>query len=205
MVVPYWGARNDPLLAADFLLSSVSAGPVRGMGLATSKPARPETRHLPQMIYILAFLLSWASAAISPSAHATTMSAVAADPAAIASIKSGKHDCPHCVLVGADLTNQCVKHGNLEGADFDRARLVLMCMSFADFRGASFRGTDLSGANLAHAILIDADLTGAEMAITSVKGTDLTRVKGLTQAQLDQACGDAGTKVPAGMKVRICT
>ena len=157
------------------------------------------------MIYIFAFLLSWAFPASAPSAHATTVAVLAADPAAIASIRSGKHDCPHCVLVGADLTNQCVKHGNLEGADFDRAKLVLMCMSFADFRGASFRGTDLSGANLAHAILDDADLTGAAMAITSVKGTDLTRVKGLTQAQLDQACGDAATKAPAGMKVRICT
>ena len=157
------------------------------------------------MIYIVAFLFSWAFPALTPAAHATTMSLAAADPVAVASIRSGKHDCPHCVLVGADLTNQCVKHGNLEGADFDRARLVLMCMSFADFRGASFRAADLSGANLAHALLAGADLTGAEMAITSVKGTDLTHVKGLTQAQLNDACGDAETKVPSGFKVKVCS
>ena len=153
------------------------------------------------MIYILAFLVSLAFPAHSDAAAALA----AADPAAIASIKAGKHDCPHCRLAGADLTNECVKHGNLEGADFERAKLVLMCMSYADFRSASFRNADLSGANLAHAILDEADLTGAQMAITSVKGTDLTHVKGLTQAQLNEACGDAATKVPAGLKVKVCS
>jgi uncharacterized protein YjbI with pentapeptide repeats len=77
-------------------------------------------------------------------------------------------------------------------------------MSFANFKGATFRGADLSGANLAHAILDGADVTGAVMSITSIKGTDLTRVRGLTQNQLDTACGDADTKVPAGMTVKIC-
>ncbi len=123
---------------------------------------------------------------------------------AVASIKAGKHDCPRCNLAGADLTNQCVKEGNLAGADFDRARLVLMCMSFANFKGATFRGADLSGANLAHAILDGADLTGAQLTIASIKGTDLTRVRGLTQKQLNAACGDADTKVPTGMTVEIC-
>jgi uncharacterized protein YjbI with pentapeptide repeats len=129
----------------------------------------------------------------------------AADQAAIASIEAGKHNCPRCNLAGADLTNQCVKQGNLEGADFDGARAVLMCMSFADFKGASFRGADLAGANLAHAILDGADLTGADLTITSIKGTDLRRTKGLTQRQLDEACGDAETKAPAGLKVSICS
>jgi uncharacterized protein YjbI with pentapeptide repeats len=124
---------------------------------------------------------------------------------AVASIKAGKPDCPHCNLAGADLTNQCVKNGNLRGADFDHARLVLMCMSFANFKGATFRGADLSGANLAHAKLDGADLTGANLTITSIKGTDLTHVKGLTQGQLDTACGDAETKAPAGMQVKTCS
>jgi uncharacterized protein YjbI with pentapeptide repeats len=108
-------------------------------------------------------------------------------------------------LAGADLTNQCVKQGNLEGADFDGARAVLMCMSFADFRGATFRGADLAGANLAHAILDGADLTGADLTITSIKGTDLTHAIGLTQRQLDEACGDADTKAPAGLQVKTCS
>jgi len=127
------------------------------------------------------------------------------DAAAIASIRAGHHDCPHCYLAHADLTNQCVKHGNLEGAVFDDAKLVLMCMSYGDFRDASFRGADLSGANLAHAQLGGADLSGAHLTITSIRAADLSRAKGLTQAQLDQACGDAETKLPAHLHVKICS
>jgi uncharacterized protein YjbI with pentapeptide repeats len=132
-------------------------------------------------------------------------STLTADPKAVASIRAGHHDCPRCELAGANLTNQCVKYGNLEGADFDGARLVLMCMSYANFSGATFRGTDLSGANLAHARLDGADLSGARLSITSIKGTDLSRARGLTQAQLDQACGDADTRVAPGLHVKTCS
>jgi len=129
------------------------------------------------------------------SAHAET---------GVASIRAGNHDCPHCVLAGADLTNQCVKGGDLTGADFDNTKLVVACMSKANFRGATFRGADLSGANLADSKLDDADLTGAILTITSIKGTDFSRAKGLTQAQLDSACGDAKTRLPAGLTVHVC-
>jgi hypothetical protein len=149
---------------------------------------------------ILAFVIALIAVTIS-----MALSAPAYDEAAVARIHAGIVDCPSCNLQSADLTNTCVKAKNLMGANFDGAKAVLMCMSYANFSRATFRGTDLSGANLAHAILDDADLTGAVMAITSLKGTDLTRVKGLDQKQLDQACGDADTKVPAGMKVHFCS
>jgi len=132
------------------------------------------------------------------------VSYTAPDRAAVDSIKAGAHDCPHCMLAGANLDNTCVKGGNLEGADFSNVHAVLMCMSYADFKGVSFRGADLAGANLAHAIVDDADFTGATLAITSFKGTDLTKTVGLTQAQLDQACSDADTKVPASLKAHFC-
>ena len=54
---------------------------------------------------------------------------------------------------------------------------TLMCMPFADFRGASFRGTKLSGANLAGAKMDGDDMTGAITSITSFLGTDLRNVK----------------------------
>lgn len=130
--------------------------------------------------------------------------AARADALGAASIKAGDHNCPHCMLKGADLDNTCVKKGNLVGADFDGAKAVLMCMSYANFRGASFRGTDLSGANLAHSDVDGADFSGAVLSATSFKGTDLRHAKGLTQKQLDAACGDASTKAPAGMTVKVC-
>jgi uncharacterized protein YjbI with pentapeptide repeats len=154
------------------------------------------------MLRVLANALTFALFyALATAAHGANT----ADSNAVASIKAGHHDCAHCELAGADLTNTCVKNGNLEGADFSGAHLVLMCMSYADFKGASFRHADLAGANLAHAKLDDADFTGASLSITSFKGTDLRRAKGLTQKQLDAACGDADTKTPAGLSVKICS
>ena len=128
----------------------------------------------------------------------------AADPAAVAKIHGGIVDCVGCNLRGADLSNTCVKQHDLHGADFNGANATLMCMSFADFTNASFRDTELSGANLAGAKLDGADLTGAKTSITSFLGTDLRHVKGLTQAQLDVACGDATTKLPPGLHVHTC-
>jgi uncharacterized protein YjbI with pentapeptide repeats len=127
------------------------------------------------------------------------------DAAAVARIHAAIVDCVGCNLAGADLTNTCVKEHDLTGANFDGANATLMCMSFANFTNASFRGTELSGANLAGAKMDGADLTGAKTSITSFLGTDLTHVKGLTQAQLDVACSDAATKLPAGLKIHTCS
>ena len=52
--------------------------------------------------------------------------------------------------------------------------------------------------------LSGADLTGAKTSITSFLGTDLSHVKGLTQAQLDVACGDSKTKLPPGLTIHTC-
>ena len=152
---------------------------------------------------MLRFVLVISTAVLGVAASATA--GTAADPAAVARIHGGIVDCVACQLAGADLSNTCVKAHDLHGADFDGARAVMMCMSYANFSGATFRGTDLSGANLAHANLDGADVTGATMTITSIKGTDLTKVKGLTQTQLDAACGDTHTTVPAGLRVHACS
>ena len=128
----------------------------------------------------------------------------AADPAAVAKIKGGIVDCVGCDLKGADLTNSCVKDHDLHGANFDGANATLMCMSNSNFTNTSFRGTDLSGANMAGAKMDGADLTGAKTSITSFLGTDLRKVKGLTQKQLDVACSDRRTKLPPGLKIRTC-
>jgi uncharacterized protein YjbI with pentapeptide repeats len=128
----------------------------------------------------------------------------AADPTAVAKIKGGIVDCVGCDLAGADLSNTCVKDHDLHGADFTGADASLMCMSFANFTNVRFQNTDLSGANMAGAKMDGADMTGAKTSITSFLGTDLRKVKGLTQKQLDVACGDAKTRLPPGLKVHTC-
>ncbi len=150
------------------------------------------------VLYVVALLMMLGG----PSAQAA---APVPDPHAVASIKAGKRDCVACDLRGADLTNQCVKTGDLSDAKFDGAKLTLMCMSYANFSNASFRNADLAGANLAHAKLDGADFSGANLSIASFKGTDLTHARGITQAQLDKACSDKDTKTPAGLTPKFCS
>jgi len=130
--------------------------------------------------------------------------AEAANTDAINAVKAGQHGCPNCILAGANLSNQCLQGSDFQGTDFDNARLVLTCLSHTDMRNATFRRADLSGANLFEANLDGADLSGATLSITSIKGADLAHAKGLTQKQVDAACGDAQTKLPPGLSVKVC-
>jgi len=123
----------------------------------------------------------------------------------ISRIKAGDINCRGCDLSGADLSHQCVKNGDLTGAKFDGVKALYMCMSYANFTNVSFRGADLTGANLAHANVTNADMTGTKLDITSIKGTDLSTVRGLTQEQIDEACADAQTRLPAGLTAKFCS
>jgi len=122
----------------------------------------------------------------------------------VASVKAGHHGCPRCELTGADLSNQCLQGANFSGADLDHARLVLTCLSGANLKGATLRHADLSGANFLDADFDGADLTGAVLTVTSIKGAQLDRARGLTQDQLNAACGDAQTRLPPGLTVKVC-
>ena len=102
------------------------------------------------------------------------------------------------------MSNQCVKGGDLTGADFTNVTALYMCMSQANFTDVSFRNANLTGANLANSNLTGADFSGANLDITSLKGADLSHAKGLTQKQIDIACSNAQTKLPAGLKAKTC-
>lgn len=80
---------------------------------------------------------------------------------------------------GADLIG-----ANLKGADLKCANLRGAFLIAADLRGADLRAADLIGADFR-----DADLGGA----------DLTETIFLTQAQINAAKGDAGTKLPPSL------
>ncbi|MHB1630372.1 MAG: pentapeptide repeat-containing protein [Bacilli bacterium] len=80
---------------------------------------------------------------------------------------------------------------NLRGADLMGANL-----READLRGANLRGAYLIAADLRGADLRAADLIGADFRDADLRGADLTDSIFLTQAQLNAARGDAGTKLP---------
>jgi uncharacterized protein YjbI with pentapeptide repeats len=84
---------------------------------------------------------------------------------------------------------------NLAKGDFGRSNFEK-----ADLRDASLRLSNLGHASFVGANLAGADLTRAFTFRTRFVATDLSRVKGLTQVQLDEACGDAKTGLPPGLK-----
>jgi hypothetical protein len=80
-----------------------------------------------------------------------------------------------------DLHDARIPKADLGGADLTRANL-----GRADLTGAELMGAHLSGANLR-----DAHMNGADLDDADLTGADLRLQWGLTQEQLDQACGAA--------------
>jgi len=102
-------------------------------------------------------------------------------------------------LRGANLRFAKLQRADLSAANLTGAQLIVAWMQGTVLRGAVLDGADLQGADLA-----GADLTGASLARAKLFRTDLRTARGLTQAQLDRACGDASTRLPAGLTARAC-
>jgi hypothetical protein len=106
-------------------------------------------------------------------------------------------------LSSAYLSRADLRRANLHGADLGRAvleRADLRAANLtADLRGAILVYADLRGALLDGAVLAGAILRGANLS-----GASLGGVKGLTQAQLDTACGDGDTKLGPPLKIKPC-
>ena len=60
------------------------------------------------------------------------------------------------------------------------------------------------GANLAATSLAGADFTGANLAHANIASTDLSQARGLTQPQIDEACGGPSTRLPTGLVAKTC-
>ena len=95
---------------------------------------------------------------------------------------------------GADFTAADLTHAKLVGAHCPRARFDHATLTQADARGADFTRANFGRADLARMNLDRANLSGA----------DLRHAHGLTQTQLDAACGDRATRLPRGLRVGSC-
>jgi hypothetical protein len=98
-------------------------------------------------------------------------------------------------LRGVNLFTANLRDANLVGADLSGADLLVANLSSAHLLHANLEGANLTGANLSDARLERADLSGA----------DLREVRNLTQTQLDEACGNASTKLPEGLTLKPCS
>jgi uncharacterized protein YjbI with pentapeptide repeats len=89
-------------------------------------------------------------------------------------------------------------------ARFENSDLRGATLGDGSFAKASFRDADLRSANLAGADFDGADMKGSDLRRANLHGTDLSGARGLTQSQLDGACGDSRTRTPRGLTIRAC-
>ena len=76
----------------------------------------------------------------------------------------------------------------------DEADLEGASLAYADLRGATLRRTDLRGVVF----------RGADMAGTDFTDATLSRAEGLTEEQINSACGARVTGLPSGMVMKPC-
>ena len=107
-------------------------------------------------------------------------------------------------VVGTNFVKAEVNRSNFSGAELSGADMSKAELSRAVFTGAKLFGVRFTHAHLGRAELSGLDLNGVDLRgaylfLTQLGGADLSRTVGLTQAQLDLACGTTETKLPAGM------
>jgi len=161
-------------------------------------------------------LAALSTAAVLVAALATP--ALAQNAGQIASVKRGA-SCAGCNLFQGDFSGLEAGGLNLSRSRLRQADLSLSVMnrtrfSNADLRdveayGGVFSSSSFSGANLTNASFVGAylegaDFSGATLSGTNFSGAQLARARGLTQVQLNRACGDASTILPRGLHIPAC-
>jgi len=151
-------------------------------------------------------------------AATAALPAAAQNAGQIARVRGGA-SCAGCNLFQGNFSGLEARGLNLNGARLRQADLSLSVMnrtrfSNADLRdveayggvfsGSSFAGADLTNASFVGAYLDGANFSGAMLNGTNFAGASLDRATGLTQARLNQACGDEATTLPRGLSIPHC-
>jgi uncharacterized protein YjbI with pentapeptide repeats len=108
---------------------------------------------------------------------------------------------------GAIFTNAELQRADFTGAKLDKANFEKAELGRANFDKADLTGASFSLSNLSRANLTGATFQGpigfdrAFMYLTRIEGMDLSAATNLAQSQVDLACGDKSTKLPAGLKM----
>ncbi|MER9076593.1 pentapeptide repeat-containing protein [Mesorhizobium sp. M0904] len=109
-------------------------------------------------------------------------------------------DAQGAVFASAEMQRSNFQDANLTNVDFTKAEL-----GRAQFHDADISGSRFSFANLARADFRGARFTApidfdrAFFFLTRIEGLDLSNSVGLSQWQLNMACGDARTELPSGL------
>lgn len=143
---------------------------------------------------------------------------LAQDASQIALVQDGK-SCAQCNLFQAnlsyrdgqkmDLSGARLRQSNLALSTFDDVNLTGANLSVSNLFGARFNRANFTNANFQHATAVgtyfgSSSFSGAQLDGANFSGADLSIAKGLTQAQLNRACGDASTRLPKGKTIPAC-
>ena len=119
------------------------------------------------------------------------------------------------IFDGAEFRDTSMTAVQFSGASFRNARLTdTMAMRSVFYRAdligliaerVSFRRARFDEALMTGAVLHETDVAGATFTNSDLSGADLTTVTGLMQEQLNTACGNHMTKLPAGLKIQECS
>lgn len=158
------------------------------------------------------------TAAVALFAIAAALPASAQNAGQIARVRAGA-SCAGCNLFQGDFSGLEARGLNLTGSRLRQADLSVSVMNRtrfanADLRdveayGGVFSSSNFSGANLTNGSFVGAYLdgssfSGATLTGANFSGASLERATGLTQSRLNQACGDAATRLPRGMTIPAC-
>ena len=124
------------------------------------------------------------------------------DKAQIAQVKKARlsrMDLRHALAFGAFLVKAGLDEADLQGAVLGGANLQGAVLEYANLQRANLEDANLQGADLA-----GANLQGADLYEAKLQGAELRYGEGLTQEELDGACGDEKTELPSGMSIKPC-
>lgn len=133
------------------------------------------------------------------------LSATTAKGAHFAKVEAYRTDFSQIDAPGADFQN-----AELQRSNFKQAKLANADFTKADMGRSQFDGADVSGSRFTLANVSRVDFRGAKFGapvdfdrafffLTRIEGVNLGKATGLGQWQLDMACGDDKTVLPASL------
>jgi uncharacterized protein YjbI with pentapeptide repeats len=118
-------------------------------------------------------------------AYRTDFSQMDAQGAIFVSAELQRSNFQKAKLADVDFTKADLGRAQFDAAEISGSRFSLTNLARADFRGATFAGP--------------VDFDRAFFFLARIEGVDLAAATGLAQWQVDMACGDDGTLLPAGL------
>ena len=110
----------------------------------------------------------------------------------------------HSVFEGAEIIEGSFIDVVMRGGSFSGATLAGSRFDQARFERTDLRQVDFGVSSFVNATFDGARLNGSSLAAANLSGADLTTAVGLTQSQLDKACGSETTLLPEGLSVPPC-